>query len=51
VPTVNPSNIEYASNGVMDHILGYSQPKGRVLDPCSGKGAFCFKIPDDWFKD
>lgn len=45
MPTVNPADIVYTPDWVVNRILSYVRPEGRILDPCSGEGAFYSRIP------
>lgn len=43
------SDVVYTPDWVVDDMLTHFAPSGRVLDPCSGDGAFLDKIPGaDW---
>jgi hypothetical protein len=47
--TLELSDLVYTPNNVALDMIQYFKPSGRILDPCSGKGAFLRYLPGaDW---
>lgn len=42
---VEPSDVVYTPNKITKQILTFLQPKGFILDPCKGDGAFFNEMP------
>lgn len=47
--SLNADDIVYAPDDIARDVVNHFKPTGRILEPCSGEGAFLKYLPDaDW---